>query len=165
MLAAVIDAGLWLQLGALLAAAGGLVVLARRRARGRPGRTDSFALTSEHAIHVVELAGRRLAIGTGPGAAPSLLCELSPAMPPDAAPEQKPEPIAAPTRNSRPQSGPATAAEGATQPVGSPTASTPGSAAPEPPVFPLRVAATHGRTPAASPAASDAISRPSAGVG
>lgn len=35
-------------------------------------------LTQQHQLHIVELAGRNLLIGTGPQGAPSLLCELEP---------------------------------------------------------------------------------------
>jgi hypothetical protein len=33
-------------------------------------------LTPQHQLHVVELAGRRLIVGTGPAGAPRLVCEL-----------------------------------------------------------------------------------------
>lgn len=36
----------------------------------------TIALGASHALHVIELEGRRLLVGTGPGAAPRLLTEL-----------------------------------------------------------------------------------------
>jgi flagellar biogenesis protein FliO len=44
-------------------------------ARGAPGRL-SIRLTAEHAVHVVEVGGSRLLIGTGPGGAPRLISQL-----------------------------------------------------------------------------------------
>jgi len=46
----------------------------RREGGGIARRTVS--LGGQQAIHVVELEGRRLVVGTGPGAAPRLLTEL-----------------------------------------------------------------------------------------
>ncbi len=66
-------------LGLLLGAAAllGLWAQGRQRLRGGvPRRT--VPLGAGQALHVVELDGRRLVIGTGPGAAPRLLTELSP---------------------------------------------------------------------------------------
>ena len=68
----------------LLAVGGGLLValllltwLARGLARGRTQRPQSVvALTPGHALHVVELAGRRMVVGTGPSGPPRLLLEL-----------------------------------------------------------------------------------------
>lgn len=65
-------------LGLLLGAVAllGLWAQARQRqAGGVPRRT--VPLGAGQALHVVELEGRRLVIGTGPGAAPRLLTELS----------------------------------------------------------------------------------------
>lgn len=74
----------WIQLGALVAGAAGIAVVVQRRRAGGP-RPQSIALTGQHAVHVVEAAGQRLVIGTGPGSAPSLLCRLDPPEPTPAA--------------------------------------------------------------------------------
>jgi hypothetical protein len=62
------------SLGMLALAAGALAygIAVRRR---DPGRT-TIRLTGQHALHVVHVEGRRLVIGTGPGAAPHLLTTL-----------------------------------------------------------------------------------------
>lgn len=68
-----------IEIGAIVAVLlGALTVLARRRGRGLLGssRRCSTPLTATHAVHVVELEGRRLLVGTGPSGAPRLLCEL-----------------------------------------------------------------------------------------
>jgi hypothetical protein len=79
----------------LLAVGGGLLValllltwLGRGLERGRRQRAQSVVtLTPGHALHVVELAGRRLVVGTGPSGPPRLLLELpEPGMPMWAAP-------------------------------------------------------------------------------
>ncbi len=72
------------MLGAMLPVTlvlGGLLVVAiwlRRRlehpALGHGGR--SVRLTAEHAVHVVNVEGRRWMIGTGPAGSPTLLAEL-----------------------------------------------------------------------------------------
>jgi hypothetical protein len=46
-----------------------------RRLRGG-GSGQTVALTGQHALHVVEIAGRRLLVGTGPSGAPRVLAEL-----------------------------------------------------------------------------------------
>ena len=64
----------------LLAVGGGLLValllltwLGRGLERGRRQRAQSVVtLTPGHALHVVELAGRRLVVGTGPSGPPRL---------------------------------------------------------------------------------------------
>jgi hypothetical protein len=61
-----------------------------RRAAGRVGR-EAVMLTNQHAVHVVEIAGRRLLIGTGPSGAPRVLVELGEAAP---APEALPTTVA-----------------------------------------------------------------------
>lgn len=38
----------------------------------------AIRLSPEHVVHVVEVEGRRWLVGTGPGAAPSLIAELEP---------------------------------------------------------------------------------------
>jgi hypothetical protein len=62
----------------------GVVALVGAWAQGRRGSAGggsrrTVALGAGQALHVVELEGRRLVIGTGPGAAPRLLTELGPA--------------------------------------------------------------------------------------
>lgn len=74
----------------LLSIAGLLLVLfaglswLNRRAQGaglnlrRSGslRRESVALTGQHALHMVELAGERWLVGTGPGGGPRLIARL-----------------------------------------------------------------------------------------
>jgi len=50
----------------------------QRRARGAGGhrRGPVVALTAQHALHVVDIEGRRFVVGTGPSGAPRLLSEL-----------------------------------------------------------------------------------------
>ena len=66
-------------LGLLLA---GLAVLGlwaqKRRTEAAGVQRRTIPLGGQHALHVVELEGRRLVVGTGPGAAPRLMTELSP---------------------------------------------------------------------------------------
>ncbi|HLT38996.1 MAG TPA: flagellar biosynthetic protein FliO [Enhygromyxa sp.] len=51
--------------------------LTRRIRGGGAGHgRQTVALTGQHAIHVVEIAGRRLLVGTGPSGAPRVLVEL-----------------------------------------------------------------------------------------
>ena len=51
--------------------------LTRRLRGGGAGQgRQTVALTGQHAIHVVEIAGRRMLIGTGPSGAPKVLAEL-----------------------------------------------------------------------------------------
>lgn len=47
-----------------------------RRLRGPTSPRRSVVLTAHHALHVVELDGERLLIGTGPSGAPRLLARL-----------------------------------------------------------------------------------------
>ena len=67
----------------LVAIGGGLLVaLLLLRWLGRGARAGGHApptvvgLTPAHALHVVEVEGRRLLVGTGPGGPPRLLMEL-----------------------------------------------------------------------------------------
>jgi hypothetical protein len=60
-------------LGLLLA----LVVLARLTRGSAKAATKVIALGSGHRLHVVELEGRRLLIGTGPSGPPNLVTELA----------------------------------------------------------------------------------------
>lgn len=65
----------------LLVALVGLSWLNRRAGAGdsplwrRRGR-ESVTLTGQHAVHVVEIGGKRLLIGTGPSEAPRVLADL-----------------------------------------------------------------------------------------
>lgn len=59
-------------LGALLL---GLTWLSKRT-RSLAGARTSVSLTGQHAVHVIELDGERLLIGTGPSGAPRLLTRL-----------------------------------------------------------------------------------------
>jgi hypothetical protein len=56
------------------------VILAQLNRRVRGGGVgqgrQTVALTGQHALHVVEIAGRRLLVGTGPSGAPRVLAEL-----------------------------------------------------------------------------------------
>ena len=67
--------GLLLGVVALLAAWGQGLLRGAGRARRR-----TVPLGGGQALHVVELEGRRLVIGTGPGSAPRLLTELGPSV-------------------------------------------------------------------------------------
>lgn len=69
--------GLWVQLGAIIAAGAGVYLLVQRRRLGGP-RPTTIPLTAHHALHVVETGDIRIVVGTGPGAAPRLLYELPP---------------------------------------------------------------------------------------
>jgi hypothetical protein len=60
----------------LLVVLGGLAWLQKRLASAAGGRAETVALTRDHAVHVVELGGRRLLLGTGPTGAPRVLAEL-----------------------------------------------------------------------------------------
>lgn len=66
-----------LQIVAL--AAGLLVLLVSLRLTRRTGSRSErpIALTSQHRLHVVEVEGRRLLVGTGPSGPPQLLVELA----------------------------------------------------------------------------------------
>jgi hypothetical protein len=66
-------------LGALLIGSSWL----SKRVRAMAGARSSVALTGQHAVHVIELDGERLLIGTGPSGAPRLLTRL-PARPAEA---------------------------------------------------------------------------------
>jgi len=58
---------------------GGILVAtswASKRLRGGAGARTSVALTGQHAVHVIELDGERMLIGTGPSGAPRLLARL-----------------------------------------------------------------------------------------
>ncbi|MCR9162211.1 MAG: hypothetical protein ACE37F_29145 [Nannocystaceae bacterium] len=65
-----------LVLGALLVAA--LWMRRRLEQAGLGPGGHSVRLTTEHAVHVVTVEGRRWMIGTGPAGSPTLLAELPP---------------------------------------------------------------------------------------
>ncbi len=61
----------------LLATFIGVAWLTRRlRGGGAGSRRQSVVLTGQHALHVVELDGERLLIGTGPSGSPRLLARM-----------------------------------------------------------------------------------------
>lgn len=62
-----------LVLGVLL---GGLTWLGRRARAHEPGVVQPIRLGAHHALHIVTVEDRRLLVGTGPGAAPQLICDL-----------------------------------------------------------------------------------------
>lgn len=95
MIIAVGGAASLTTLGVLLGAAALLALWAQGRRRPGLGvQRHTVPLGAGQALHVVELEGRRLLIGTGPGAAPQLLTELasSPPEPRAASPVSPPIP-------------------------------------------------------------------------
>lgn len=54
-----------------------LLVLLRLTRRTRSMRGQPISLTSTHRLHVVEIEGRRLLVGTGPSGPPQLISELA----------------------------------------------------------------------------------------
>ena len=83
---------LLLYTGAVLAVMFIFLALLGRRfgGRARAANQSVVGLTSQHRLHVVELDGRRLLVGTGPSGAPSLLGERDdePAWTREAAPQR-----------------------------------------------------------------------------
>ena len=81
---------LLLYTGVVLAVMFVFLALLGRRMGGRSRRANQqvVGLTGQHRLHVVDLDGRRLLVGTGPSGAPNLLSELDdePAWARDAAP-------------------------------------------------------------------------------
>jgi hypothetical protein len=74
-----VGAGSLTTWGLLLGVAALLAVWGQTRRRGMGGAPRrTVPLGGGQALHVVELEGRRLVIGTGPGSAPRLLTELGP---------------------------------------------------------------------------------------
>jgi len=68
---------LLLYTGAVLAVMFVLLSLVGRRLGNRSSAIRAvIPVTSQHRLHVVEVDGRRLLVGTGPQGAPSLVCEL-----------------------------------------------------------------------------------------
>lgn len=67
-----------LQVGIGLAVIlGGLMFLTRRLHGPRAGAGKVIRLTAQDAVHLVEVDGRRLLVGTGVGGPPRLICELA----------------------------------------------------------------------------------------
>ncbi len=65
------------QLGLVLGVlVGGLTWLGRRARAHEPGIVQPIRLGAHHALHIVTVEDRRLLVGTGPGAAPQLICDL-----------------------------------------------------------------------------------------
>lgn len=64
-----------IELGLLLATVAGLVWWTRRTPASHG---EAIRLSAEHAVHVVDVAGRRWLIGTGPAGPPALIAELPP---------------------------------------------------------------------------------------
>lgn len=62
--------------GVLLGLLALLSSLTRRLRGGTSHGRHTVALTGQHALHVVEIAGRRLLVGTGPSGSPKVLAEL-----------------------------------------------------------------------------------------
>lgn len=54
-----------------------LLGLLRLTREARPARERPIVLTSTHRLHVVEIDGRRLLVGTGPAGPPQLVTELA----------------------------------------------------------------------------------------
>jgi hypothetical protein len=74
----------------LLSLLAGLTWLTRRipaGALGRAGR-ERVVLTNHHEVHLVELGGVRLLVGTGPSGAPRVLAQLQDAPVVEPAPER-----------------------------------------------------------------------------
>ncbi|MEZ4450765.1 MAG: flagellar biosynthetic protein FliO [Nannocystaceae bacterium] len=68
---------LLLYTGAVLAAMFVFLALLGRRLGGRASANRTvIGLGGQHRLHVLEVDGRRLLVGTGPSGPPSLLCEL-----------------------------------------------------------------------------------------
>jgi flagellar biogenesis protein FliO len=79
MIAAAIASWALLKVGLLLSALlVGLAIVNRRlRHKETAAGTGRVRLTPQHAVHIVEIEGRRLVIGTGPTGAPRLITDLS----------------------------------------------------------------------------------------
>lgn len=73
LLAAATGSSTLLPLGAALLAVAGLVRWQRKRRGDTPTPVHTVRLTPQHTLHVVDLDGRRLVVGTAPGAAPRLV--------------------------------------------------------------------------------------------
>lgn len=73
----------------LLLMLGGLSWLTRRMQGGAlgGGGRGRVVLTNQHAVHLIELGGKRLLVGTGPSGAPRVLAELGEAPMVEAVPE------------------------------------------------------------------------------
>jgi hypothetical protein len=78
MLVAASQALVLVQLGLVVGVVGGVLAYLGRRAKATdPGVLRSIRLAPQHHVHVVVIEDRRLLIGTGPSATPTLLCDLT----------------------------------------------------------------------------------------
>jgi hypothetical protein len=75
--------------GVLLVALGAVAWMRGRQRRGPLGGVRSIRLTAQHAVHVVDIEGRRMLVGTGPGQAPRLLTDLPAGATPSGTPQSK----------------------------------------------------------------------------
>lgn len=75
---AMAGAGYLVELTLALLALLAIMVVANRRLKRSGAGPLAWTLTPQHRLHVVEVEGRRILVGTGPGAAPSLIAELGP---------------------------------------------------------------------------------------
>lgn len=86
MLVAAIQTGAFALVGLALLGLFGVLAAVNRRGAGLgwiSSRGPSMTrLSPEHAVHVVELDGRRWLVGTGPSSAPAVLAELTSSPPP-----------------------------------------------------------------------------------
>lgn len=74
----------------LLLLLAGLSWLTRRiqaGALGGAGSRERVVLTNQHAVHLIEVGGKRLLVGTGPSGAPRVLAELGEVTATEPAPE------------------------------------------------------------------------------
>lgn len=79
--------GLWGALGAGLVLIAGWAWLRLRQAQDAGQPIRAFRLSTEHAVHVLEIDGRTVVVGTGPGSPPALLASWdSPARRPELRP-------------------------------------------------------------------------------
>jgi flagellar biogenesis protein FliO len=77
MLLAASSALVLVEVGLVLAAlAGVLAYLGRRARQADPQVLRTIRLSPQHAVYVVVIEDRRLVLGAGTGAAPTLLCDL-----------------------------------------------------------------------------------------
>lgn len=90
--------GLWGALGAGLVLLAAWVWLRRRVSQDGEAPVRAIRLSPEHAVHVLDLDGRTVVVGTAPGQAPALLATWET---PARRPELRPVEVAAPAVRSR----------------------------------------------------------------